>query len=202
MPLVNLVQERQQATRRNEGQARLLFFAFAGVAVLSLFGFGTLTLSAERVNHSAAEVQVQLAKLAPEQRKVEANERDIKNLQPRLETLMEAQAMTDKWNRILTHFVTETPAGTWLTAIHGSCQDPKKPVTVNLVGKGAEQRTIADFMLRAQAAEDLENVSLKFTEQRLQDSDAVDFELDADVKGTTPPPPPKKDDSSSNGGKA
>jgi Tfp pilus assembly protein PilN len=200
MPLINLVQERQQATRRNENQARILFFACVGVSGLSVFGFLTLSLVAVGVNATAARMKADLAKVAPQERIMQANERDFNALQPRLVVLQTATKMTDKWNRILTSLVTETPSGAWLTAIHGNCQDPKKPILVGLVGKGSEQRVIADLMLRTQTMDDLENVSLKFTEKHTDsEADTIDFELDADVKGTAPE---KKADKPAAGAKA
>lgn len=187
MPQINLVHDRQIATHRNERKSRVLFFAAVSFAALSVVVFGSLTLQAEALARDKARLSLRLSKLKPLVGQTEDNEKQIAALMPRLQTLEDAQKNCDKWAHILAHLTRNTPTGVWLTAVRGTAEDAKKPITVTIVGKGMDQKLIADLILRAQALPDLANVNLKYSEmQPGTDTNAIEFEFGADLAGTDP----------------
>ena len=187
MPQINLVHDRQLATHRNERKSRYLFFASVGVAGIAVLVFGSLTLQAEGLARDKARLSAQLSKLKPLVGQTEANEREIGALMPRVQTLEDAQKSSDKWAHILAHLAHNTPTGVWLTALRGSADDAKKPIAVTIMGKGNDQKLIADLIMRAQSLPDLENVNLKYSElQPGNDSNAIEFEFGGDLAGSDP----------------
>ncbi len=188
MPLINLVHDRQVAIRKNEQKARGLFFASVGILVVSVMVFGSLSLQADSFGRDQAQLSLRLSKLKPLVAETESNEKETANLLPRVDTLENAQKTSDRWAHILTHLTKNMPDGLWLTAVRGSSDDAKKPIGLTLAGKGADQKTIADLILRTESLPDLQNVNLKYSELR-QDAEAnsIEFEVVADITGTEPP---------------
>ena len=60
-----------------------------------------------------------------------------------------------------------------------------KPISITLNGVSKAQEPIAEFMLRVQNAQDLENVAFHYTQEKVGATGrAVEFELAADITGT------------------
>jgi Tfp pilus assembly protein PilN len=187
MPLINLVYDRQALIRKNERKARSFFFASVGILVLSVALCGSFLLQVDSLARDQAQLNLRLSELKPLVAETVSNERLTAELTPRLTTLEGAQKTSDRWTHILAHLTHNTPKGLWLTALRGTGDDPKKPIGVTLAGKGEDQKTIADLIIRAQALPDLVNVNLKYSElAQGGESHAIDFEVDADIAGTDP----------------
>lgn len=185
MPLINLIKEQRLAAKRAERTTRSAFVGFtvSAVAVVSAFGF--VLFQTESASAAEGKLRADQKKLAPIVAQITKIESDYSNLEPRTKILEDAQLASDRWLRILTHLQTQTPQTTWLTTMRGTAVDPSKPTLLTLAGAGSAQEPIAEFILRTQNAPDLENVTLKYTQERMVGkARAIDFEVTADVKGT------------------
>ncbi|MCC7229567.1 MAG: PilN domain-containing protein [Fimbriimonadaceae bacterium] len=185
MPLINLIQEQRLARRRNEGKARTFFFVFVGSAVASLGGFGYFFLQSEGLAREKTQLEAQIAKSAPLVKQIEEYQAQYGQLAPRLKTLEDAQLVSNRWGRILTHIATQTPSPTWLTALRVQGSDAAKPINLSVQGVSPNQEPISEFILRLQNSKDLENVGLKYSQEKMmQRTKAVEFEVTADIVGT------------------
>lgn len=185
MPMINLIQEQRALARKTEAKARLLFFGFVGVATLSLASFGFFMFQTDALLKEEATLQAQTQKMQPVIAKIEADERAFSAMQPRLRTLEDAVASTDKWTAILNHLLVQTPPNTWLTGIRTNGMDPTKPISVSFIGLSARQQLVGEFIMRLQNCKTLENVGLKYTQEKIVDrGSGIEFEISADVVGT------------------
>ena len=185
MPLINLIQEQRLARRRNEAKARSFFFVFIGSAVASLAGFGYFWLEGESLGREKSQLEQQIQKNAPLVKQIDEYQSQYGILSPRLKTLEDAQLVSGRWARILTHVATQTPSPTWLTAMRVSASDSSKPISLSVQGVSPGQEPISEFILRLQNSKDLENVGLKYSQEKMmQMTKAVEFEVTADIVGT------------------
>jgi len=185
MPHINLIQEQRSQARRNETKARGGFFAFVAITSLSAAAYGALFLQVDSLTSKQAKLQAELQKLEPIKKQIESNKAIAAELQPRLASLQEAQQITDRWVSILTHFTTQVPPNTWLTQMRCQTMDPDQPVGLILMGMAVSQEPIGEFMLRTQNEANLEAVTLKYTNEKpTVNGPAIEFEVDANVKGT------------------
>lgn len=185
MPLINLIQEQRLARKRNEARARSFFLVFVGSAVASVGGFGFFWLQTEGLAREKSQLEAQLQKNAPLVKQIEEYKTQYATLSPRLKTLEDAQLVSGRWGRIMTHIATQTPSPTWLTSMRVQGADATKPINLSLVGVSPGQEPISEFILRLQNSTDLQNVNLKFSQEKmLQFTKAVEFEVTADIVGT------------------
>jgi Tfp pilus assembly protein PilN len=185
MPFINLIQEQRLEARRNENRARLFFFSFVGSAVVSVFAVGLLMFENEMMSSQESNYQAKAQKLAPLVKRIQANQDDYAELQPRLETLQGAQLVTGRWSRILDHLTRQTPNQTWLTSVRCTASEADKPVSVSFVGMSTHQELIGDFIERLQSCPDLTDVALKYTmEKQISQTRDIEFEISADITGT------------------
>lgn len=188
MPFINLIQEQRLEAKRNETKARVFFLTFVGSAVLSVCVLGCVMFESEMLSAKESALQAKAEKLAPLVRRIKLNEDTYAELQPRLTTLQNAQLTTGRWNRILDHLTRQTPEQTWLTSLRCTATDPTKPVTATFVGMSTHQELVGDFMKRLQACPDLQNVTLKYTmEKMVQQTRDIEFQVSADIVGTDQP---------------
>jgi Tfp pilus assembly protein PilN len=198
MPLINLVQEQRLARKRNEARARSFFLVFVGSAVASVGGFGFFWLQAEGLNREKAQLDAQLQKNAPLVKQIEDYQNQYSQLSPRLKTLEDAQLVSGRWGRIMTHIAHQTPQPTWLTAMRVQATDASKPINLSLIGIAPGQEPISEFILRLQNSKDLENVNLKYSQEKMmQMVKAVEFEVTADIVGTAEAKPKEEEGSKS-----
>ncbi|MBX3095290.1 MAG: PilN domain-containing protein, partial [Fimbriimonadaceae bacterium] len=116
------------------------------------------------------------------------NKAELAQLQPRLKTLETALVDTARWSRLMNHLAGNTPDGIWLTNVRCQNPDPSKGTMVQFTGNSQNQDLVGAFILRLNASEDLENVQLKFTQERIvEGGKAIEFEISGDVVGTAPP---------------
>jgi Tfp pilus assembly protein PilN len=185
MPFINLIQEQRLAAKRLEQQTRISFFSFAGAAVAVVGAYGFLLFNSSNAASEEARLRGERQKLEPSIGKIEQNRKDLAALQPRLKTLEDAQTVSTRWARLLDHLKFQTPKDTWLTAMRSTAADPAKPITVTFAGMGFAQDPIAEFILRMQNAQDIENVNLVFTnEKMIQQTRAIEFQVSGDIVGT------------------
>lgn len=185
MPLINLIQEQRLTTRRLERKTRAFFLAFVATSVGSAGAFGLVSFAVENLRTEEARLNNQLRKNEPLVVKIEENAKEVGKLEPRLKTLEDAQLVTARWGRLLQHVSTQTPSETWLTALRAVGSDPAKPISISFVGVSTSQAAIGEFMQRLQNSADLENVNLKYSQEKLATNvRAVEFEIAADVAGT------------------
>jgi Tfp pilus assembly protein PilN len=185
MPYINLIQEQRLAAQTGERKARSFFFLFVGVLVASGVGFGFFSMDSLITNNQAKIIEDQNKKSAPLVKQIQANGQALADLTPRLKTLQDAAEMTTRWDHVLNHLVFQTPPSTWLTGLRCSASDPTKPVQISFIGVGASQSPIGEFILRLQNLKELDNVNLKYTNEKVvASSKAIEFEIDADLAGT------------------
>lgn len=186
MPLINLIQEQRALARKSDAKARMLFFGFIGVASISVMSFGYFMFQTDSLMKEEATLQAQTQKMQPIITQIESDERVFSTLQPRLRTLEDAIGSTDKWTNIMNHLLVQTPENTWLTGIRTTGSDPTKPITVSFIGLSGKQQLIGEFIMRLQNCKTLENVGLKYTQEKVVDrGSGIEFEVGADVIGTT-----------------
>lgn len=199
MPNINLIQEQRAAARRRERQARGFFIGFLALSALSLIAFGSLVLMVEALRGEQANLQRQLGAIKPVADLIEANERELKALQPKLATLERARESTQKWIRILEQLSQSVPPQTYLTALRSSQPSPQDPLVITIAGVGANQSSAADLLASVQRIENLENVALRYTQGRETDEGvSIEFEIEAELAGSAQPKvdKPKSEDGS------
>lgn len=186
MPLINLIAEQRQWKRNRFVKARTWFIIFATVSAVGILSFGTLLIGAEYTKAEMESMRASIIELRPLTNAVDENEKQLLDLQPRLQTLGAARDDTERWTRIFDHVSLVMPTDTWLTNVRAQQpSDPRQPVQVAWIGMSTEQNLIGELMLRLQRAEDLANVQLEYTElKRTSFGTGLEFKIDCVVAGT------------------
>lgn len=192
MPLINLIEEQRQEAKRLESKVRMAFLTFVGAAGLSAVGFGFMLFKAESAAGDVAKLKADALKLKPLTSEIKENQKVLAELTPRLKTLEDAQAISARWDRILAHLARNTPSPLWLTDMRATFNDPTKPVQTNFIGLSDGLEPVGEFIMRLQACADLENVNLKFAQEKVvSDGKGIEFAIDAAVAGTAEEKPKK-----------
>jgi len=185
MPYVNLIQEQRMAAQANERKSRSFFSVFVGVLVVSGVAYGFLTMDALIVAHQAHGIEVENKKNEPIAKQIEQNGKDLSEMTPRMKTLEDAAVITGRWDRILNHLAVQTPTSTWLTGVKCQASDATKPIQVSFQGIATAQAPVGEYIMRLQNLKDLDNVSLRFTNEKVvAASKAIEFQIDSDIVGT------------------
>lgn len=196
MPLINLIQEQRLAAKKNERKNQALLMTCAGVGALAFLGVGYFMFETSRLNAKADTLEQLKVKLEPTIKQVDFNNGEIAKLKPRLETLLQAQKNTEQWSKILDHLTKNTPSGTWLTSIKAAQQDKTKPLVVTVTGLSGSLEAVGMFQIRLEACEQLENASLKYTQERFADNGKqIEFEIQSELVGSKPAEKPKENTS-------
>lgn len=190
MPYINLIQEQRNAEQRNDMRARLGFFAFAGIATVSILTYFYLLVEAGDISSQQEQLEARLVAIQPTVEAIKKNSIIESELKPKVDSLQEASKLTNKWIDIMNRLTTQTPNNTWLTAIRGNSQDPQAPITLSVSGMSTAQELIGDFISRAQNDPDLENVELRFTNEKQIDplTKGIEFEISAAIADTATAP--------------
>ncbi len=197
MPFINLIEEQRQTVKRAEKRASFAFVAFVASSGAMAVGFVSLLILSEGVDGSIRQARDAAKKLEPMRNEIKANHATLAELSPRLQTLEDAQATTQRWTRILDHLSVQTPGQMYLTGLRAASSDPTKPIQASFQGLSANLEPVGEFILRLQNSEDLEAVNLKFAQEKVVDKGkGIEFEVAADIAGTAQTPPKKKEDSS------
>jgi len=194
LPFINLIQDKRLEAKRLDQKSRVMFLAFGSSIAVSILGFGFLAVENFSKRAQADQLSAELQQIAPLQRQIDADTKASQALQPRLTTLQNAQTITASWSHVLEHIAHQTPAEVWLTAINSTAQDPTKPVQATFVGEAVSQAPISEYVFRLQNSQFLDAVNLKYTQEKdLANTKSTDFEIDANVTGTTLEAAPAKD---------
>jgi Tfp pilus assembly protein PilN len=192
MPLINLIQERKAAEQREERRAKACLFAFVGAVIVASGAYGSVSLLEAGALRAESQFRANMQKVAPRLLEIERTEREIAELQPRLETLQKAREASGRWTRILTHLVTQTPKESWLTNVRSAQPDDEAPVQISLMGMSSAQGPVGEFMIRMQSQRDLGDVTLKQTSEKVSSTGTgIEFEVTAAVLGTEQKKPRK-----------
>lgn len=189
MPLVNLIQEQRNARRARERQTRMVLLAIIGVGVVSFLTAGFFTFEQVRWNLRIAELTALKEKLQPLMDELDAKQLEIGTLELRKNTLTGAQKDSERWSRLLDYLGKQTPDGIMVTDLKSAPPaDPKQPIGLNISGLSIDQTQVGQFMVRLEASNDLENVTLKYTQEKVgPNNKSTQFELNAIISGTGKP---------------
>lgn len=189
MPLVNLIQEQRQAIRHKQRQTRMVLLSIVGVGVLSFLTAGYFTFETVRYTLRTNDLKATKERLKPLMDQVEQNEQMIGSLQVKMDTLGSAEKSTVRWSGLLTYLAANTPNGVWLSDLRSTQPDAKSPVSLGVGGLSVDQDRVGQFILRLEAAQQVEGVMLKYTQEKVgPNSRSTQFELNAVLEGTTPKP--------------
>ena len=187
MPQINLIQEQRLAVRHQERQVRVVLMAICGIGVVSFLTAGYFTFETVRYTLRMGDLQNQKKKLEPIMKTVQENEDLIASLNVRTQTLESADKDTSRWTAILTHLSSNTPDGVFLSDFKSSQSDPKSGISLGLTGMSIDQNRVGQFIMRLEAAKDLEGVALRYTQEKVGPNNrSTQFELAASVAGTAP----------------
>lgn len=185
MPFINLIEEQRLAKRQAGSKARTGLIAFVATTSLALATCGYFLLQAESLDQEATRLRNEAAKNEPIQKEIDLAKSALNSMNPRLATLESAHEVTTKWETILNHLTVQTPREMWLTSIRCVASDPSKPIDVSFQGVASRLDNVGEFILRMQGCEQLENVALKFTQEKvLANSVGIEFDVTSQVAGT------------------
>lgn len=188
MPTINLIYEQRFQKRQREQRSRMLILGTVGAAAMLFLVCGYFVFETARYTIQSNQLEARRQELKPLMDEVEANKAELAQLQPRLKTLETALKDTERWSRLMNHLAANTPEGIWLTNIRCQTPDPTKGTMVQFTGNSVNQDLVGAFILRMDASEDLEDVELKFTQERIiEGGKAIEFEITGQVVGTAPP---------------
>lgn len=187
MPFINLIHEQRVAAERADRKSKMFFLAFVAVMLSSAGGFAAISFQSKAVHDEESALQAQIERAKPLIAQTNANQLEKSKLMPRLSTLEDAQADTQRWDRVLNYLTIQTPPQAWLTAIRCTNADPKKAVQVTFAGVAMSQVPVGEYILRLQNSADLGNVALTYTQEKLiQQTKTTEFQVTADLNGTAP----------------
>lgn len=188
MPTINLIYEQRVLKRQREQRSRMMVMTTLGLAGMMALVSGYLMFESARFTIQSAQLEARREKLKDAMAAVERNKEAIAELQPRLTTLEAAQKDTERWSRLMAHLTTNTPTGVALTNLKCSQSDPTKGIQVLFNGRSVSQDAVGAMILRIDASEDVENVQLRFTQERVvEGGTAIEFEVNGQLTGTEPP---------------
>jgi Tfp pilus assembly protein PilN len=189
MPYINLIHEQRQAARAEANKTRTALFSFVGVTTLSLLLAGTQVIAKESTESETANLKKNLARIQPMLKEIDSMKAEITSLRPRLDTLQNATAQTEKWNQILQHMRSSTPEALWLTDIRSKAGKPADGVQFTIKGStiksDVSNQRVSELMQKMELCAAIENINLKFTEEdKVNEQDVLSFEILARVAGT------------------
>lgn len=200
MPFINLIEEQRISLKLEQRKARTALIACSLVGVFTVLGCGMLWLESEGLDSAIVKLEQDAAKVEPLMNEIQLANDGLAKMGPKMETLENAHEMTGKWNRILNHLTVQTPKELWLTGIRATGADVTKPIDVTFVGVGSELNKIGEYILRLQGCEELENVNLKFTQEKLVAKGmGIEFEITSGIAGTGEEAPKNEDEAAKEG---
>ncbi len=185
MPFINLIQEHVLAAKRERKRAKVSLVCFVAATSVAVGATGFCMYEGESLDAQIAQLKHDSDKHKAILGEIEENQRQLADLGPRLQTLSNAQVMSQRWATILDHLSKQTPPGSWLTALRSSGTDPAKPLQASFQGLSARQELVGEFILRLQACKELENVNLRYTAEKIvANGKGIEFDVQADIAGT------------------
>jgi Tfp pilus assembly protein PilN len=188
MPTINLIYEQRIAKRQREQRSRMLVTSTLGVGAFLALLSGYFMFESARLTIVSNQIERRRDELKDSMKQVEENQAAINQLKPRLTTLETALKDTERWSRLMAHLTVNTPSNIKLTQVRCNQPDKSKALQVSFTGTSSTQEEVGVFILRLEAAEDLENVVLKFTQEKvIEGGKAIEFEVTGDLVGSAPP---------------
>jgi Tfp pilus assembly protein PilN len=186
MPNKNQIQEERLADQKRDQGVRIALFVLAGTIALGVVSYGILMFQRQSLLAEQSRYVEEIAMNKPIMEQIDACNTAESQLKPKLQTLIEAQKVSDKWGDILARLETQTPEGTWLTSLQCPPDSDDKPITLVFAGTAKAQEPISEFILRAQNQPNLDNVTLHFTQEKRSATGgrAIDFEMGAIIAGS------------------
>ncbi len=195
MPLINLIHEQRLAKQRSERKNKLAMFGFVGSLLVGFGMYSVILLQTEATKGHAASLKAQVDKMEPVRQAIEATELQYNALSPRLTTLQDAALNTQRWGRVLEHLSFHVPSGLWLTQLRCNQVSETEPIVVDVQGMAPTQEIVSEFILRLQSSEDLEGVSLKYTQgDQVEEQPVIRFEVTGNVAGSAKAEPVAKEE--------
>ncbi len=190
MPFVNLIKEDRLAAAARERQIRMFVLLCVAIGGVSFLGAGFFTFEAARYKEKSAALEKALEEAKPYMKQVDANNAEIAKLEPKIDTLTNAQGATLQWSRILEHLKGNMPEGVWLTGVTCQRQSSGEAVQVSLKGLSTTQEAVGYLILRVETSKDLESPQLVFTQERQTEKGrALEFEVKGILAGSAPEKP-------------
>lgn len=186
MPLINLIHEQRLLVRQREQKIRILLLASVSVGAFAFLATGFYLFNTARFQVMVGALEAKQRTLEPLMKQLKSNERDQSVMEPKLTTLTNATKATEKWNRIMGHLTTNVPGTLWLTSIRtNQSTNAEEGVALTFGGYSLNHDDIGEFLLRLEACEDLEGVTLKFSQERSVDRNRLlEFEINATLAGS------------------
>jgi Tfp pilus assembly protein PilN len=187
MPIINLIQEQRLAEARRDQGVRIALFVLMGTISLGVLSYGILIFQRQALLAEESRLDADIKANEPIMKQIDAIGATENTLKPKLQTLIDAQKVSDKWEDILTRLETQTPPDAWLTGLQCPQVSDDKPIELVFTGTSRAQRPISEFILRTQNQPCLENVMLHFTQEKRSTgtSRAIDFEMGAEIKDSS-----------------
>lgn len=187
MANINLISarraERVRLTRLARGLSlACLVAAGAGLATLGFMGSQVLLAKS-----AVDALEKELGKLRPIREQIERDEKERTALQPKIQTLTEAQGATKRWFGIMEGLKRAVPEQTWLTSLGVEANGPTGQI-MKINGVTVSQARVGETMYRLSGQPEFyERVDLRFTTvSNEKGSQNVEFELAAPLIPVTP----------------
>lgn len=181
MLLINLIAARRAERRKMElirgGMLRGMVGVVLMTAIVALVASLGMTRTAIRIR----DVDVQTSLLQDSVDKVNALQASIKTLEPRVNTLVQAQNSTDRWRGVLQAVSASMPDKTWVTSFQSKEPTKDKSDSFTLTGETVTQDRIGRAMLKLHRTTFVDRVDITFASQR-QQGKGINFELAAVLK--------------------
>lgn len=181
MLLINLIAARRAERRKLELIRGGMLRAMVGIVLMTAAVALIATLGITRTAIRIRDVDVQTALLQDTVDKVNALQASIKSLQPRVNTLVQAQNSTDRWRGVLQSVSASLPDKTWVTSFQSKEPTNDKADSFTLTGQTVTQDRIGRTMLKLHDSVFVDRVDITFASQR-QEGKGISFELSAALK--------------------
>jgi Tfp pilus assembly protein PilN len=129
-----------------------------------------------------SRVETELKRLEPTLDRIRVAQQERLALRPKLTTLTNAQAATDRWFDVLDGLKRSIPPRAWLTSlVVEGAKTGKQAVRFN--GITVSQETVGETMLRLNQLNQYGDINLHYTQAgKLGDRPTVQFEFAAELK--------------------
>jgi Tfp pilus assembly protein PilN len=181
MLLINLIAARRAERRKLElirgGMLRGMVGVVATTGIVALLA----TLGMTRTTLRIRDVDAQTALLQDTVNKVETLQADIKNLEPRVNTLVRAQNSTDRWRGVMQAVSASLPDKTWVTSFQSKDAAKNSVEGFTVTGQTVTHDRIGRTMMKLNRSAFVKQLDLSYAAQR-QEGSGVSFELGAELK--------------------
>lgn len=183
MPSINMIAPRRAEKRRFERDMRRLVIVIIVELVVAVGLGGWMCTRYFTTRAQVDELTAQLAKLEPVVKEIEQYDKATAKLKPKLDLLNQAKDDTMRWFNTLDRLTQCVPSSAWLTQINTGRDRDGSSLTISLNGMSATQANVGEAMLRLHTIPELENVSLHYTQERVnRTGSAFEFEIGANMK--------------------